>query len=62
MTEDLRAEHARLLEQMAELTREHRQLESNPKDIEAHQAHRAKLRAQIDELQAHANRIRRGSQ
>lgn len=61
MNEDVRAEHQRLLAETQALEREHRTLEQKPRDLEAHAAHRAKLRQQIDQLHAHMRRLREES-
>jgi hypothetical protein len=54
----LMAEHARLLEQLHALEREHRELETRPYDLEAHRGHRERLEQQIVELRAHLLRLR----
>ncbi len=58
MNDALRREHDRLLAQTQALEREHQGLRSRPGDIEAHAAHRAKLRQQIDQLHEHMRRLR----
>jgi hypothetical protein len=62
MRETLEAEHARLLEQTEALARQHRWLESHPRDIPGHVAHRAELRAQIERLHEHVRRLRQRGQ
>ena len=51
-------EHTRLFEQMKVLEREHSNLETRPRYIEAHRHHRARLRAHIARLRVHLNRLR----
>jgi septal ring factor EnvC (AmiA/AmiB activator) len=51
-------QHVRLLEKTKALEVEHDALEAGPKDLEAHRAHRARLRQQIRKLRAHARRLR----
>jgi phage host-nuclease inhibitor protein Gam len=58
MTESLRDEHHRLMRQMDDLKKEHEKLERNPHDSAAHKRHHARLRRQIEQLQAHLVRIR----
>ena len=57
-SESIDAEHERLLQQLAELKREHKQLEQHRKDVAGHRHHRERLRQQIAELQAHRKRLR----
>ena len=58
MPETLGDEHARLLEQMSVLEREHRDLHPHPHDLEGHKRHRERLQAHIAELRAHIQRLR----
>jgi hypothetical protein len=50
---ELAAEHDALLRQTEALRREHTDLQGRSVDIHEHEAHRARLRTHIDELQAH---------
>lgn len=60
MAEDLKAEHARLMEETRRLQREHDALSRQPGvDRSAHDAHRKRLREKIEELRAHLHRIER---
>ena len=59
MREDLTREHERLLRQTRELQREHDQLAADsPGDIAAHEEHRRRLRAKIQELREHLSRLK----
>jgi prefoldin subunit 5 len=60
MAEDLKAEHARLMEQTRALQREHDALADEPVvDWPAHEAHKQRLREKIEELRAHLRRLER---
>jgi hypothetical protein len=58
VSEPLIEEHARLLRQTEALRLEHRRLEQDPKDLEAHEKHRQKLTQQLTELRVHIQRIK----
>lgn len=59
MTDSLADEHRRLLEEMERLQKEHAALAEHPDDVDAHRAHREKLRSQIMQLREHIARIQR---
>ncbi len=50
---DLDAEYAALRLEHAELEAEHERLRHNPRDIDAHRTHSARLRAQLERLHAY---------
>lgn len=56
--EDIEVEHQRLRREVDALRAEHLALERKPVDSTEHRAHRARLKAQIEKLHAHAERLR----
>ena len=58
MSEDLDAEHARLLDDHRELEAQHKELQKRPNDRVAHRAHLQRLREHITQL--HAYMAKRG--
>ena len=60
MSEDLKAEHERLMEQTKRLQQEHDILSKEPVvDRQAHEEHKKRLREKIRELRAHMDRLER---
>ena len=52
------SEHDRLMRMTEALEREHEALHGRPDDLEAHAAHRDKLRQHIQELHAYIDRLK----
>ncbi len=57
MADSLDAEHQRLMEATARISREHEALRQAPGDRKGHAAHGAKLRQHIERLRAHMARL-----
>jgi hypothetical protein len=58
--ESIRAEHARLQREVAELQRERESLEQQqPFDVDAHAKLNAKIHAKLTELREHDDRLKR---
>ena len=58
MDDSLEDEHQQLVRASEDLERDHRELHDRPDDLEAHAAHRDKLRQHIADLHAHLQRLR----